>query len=204
MRIVTSLLAVLFLGTAAAAELEVPAKDRVKNLPSGCCVWAAVESLGNVHRIDKLRGITQYRHDTYGAKPVWVEGSYVVVNGLWTRTEGPHWAKTNDAPGNETNVPAELTRLGVRHKLQARGDYDLTLLKAAVRDALGAAVAVRDYPKPGDHHMVALTDLTDDRVVFIDSLDLKKHGASRDWFDRHWMGFTVVVYPDEKKEPPAK
>lgn len=194
---VLGLFAALLIGvTAWAGEVDIPEDKRVKNQTSGCCVWAACEALGNIHNVKALNGITKYRHDNYGNKPIYYHGSFVDYgNGQLVQIQGPHWGTTNEAPGTPARVKEEFERLKVVYKLQEEGNVDLTLIKDAVKRNLGAAIGVKGYPKDGDYHMVTLTDLTNDKAIFVDPNDLKKYEKPRDWFDKCWKGYTIVIYP---------
>lgn len=191
-----SLFAALLLSVAAVAgEIDVLKEKRVANFPSGCCVWASLETLGNVHGVEALKGITKYRHDNYSKKQVYIHGTYVQGPTGLVQIQGPHYEVVNEAPGTPERVTAEMTRLKVDYKMQTDASKDLTLLKDAVSKNLGAAVGFKDFPNQGNYHMVALTDLTDEKVVFVDNRDCARYEASRAWFDAHWSGYTIVVYP---------
>lgn len=190
------LLAALLLSfPALAGEIDVPKEKRVANFPSGCCVWASLETLGNVHGIEPLKGITKYRHDNYGQKQVYIHGTYLQTPTGLVQIQGPHYEVRNEAPGTPERVIEEMTRLKVTYKLQYEGNMDLTLLKDAVKNNLGVAVGFKDFPNEGNYHMVAVTDLTDEKVVFVDNRDCARYEASRAWFDKHWKGYAIVVYP---------
>src|SRR4051812_33594369 len=110
-KVFMGLLVALLLATSSFAEVNIPKNKRVCNLSSGVCVWCAIENLGNVHGIKQLNGITKYRHDNYGNKKTWVEGSYMIdALGRLVQIEGPHWSISNEAPGTPKNVQEELIR----------------------------------------------------------------------------------------------
>ncbi len=197
-KILMSLLCALLITGAAFAEVDIPQGQRVKNFTSGCCVWCSLENLANVHGINQLKGIAKYRHENYGQVKVWVEGSYMIDPwGRWVQIEGPHWSTTNEAPGSPERVHYELNRLKVRYRLQEHGDLRTGILREAVKKDLGCAVGLRDYPKQGDYHMVTLTDLDDETFVFVDNINgCKRCERSREWFNNHWTGYTILLYPN--------
>jgi hypothetical protein len=181
----------------AIAEVEIPEDKRVKNFDSGCCVWCAIEDLGNVHGISELKGLAKYRHEKYGKKKVWVEALYTYDPwGNLVMIQGPHWSHTNEAPGTYDRVCHELDRLKVKYKIQDHWNCDPAILEEAVDKCLGCAVALRDYPAPGNNHMVTLTDINDKNFVFVDNNGkCGRFVRTRQWFNQHWTGFTVIVYP---------
>lgn len=187
------------------AEIEIPKDKRVANFPSGCCVWCAVESLGNIHGIDALKGLAKCRHDNYSQKKAWVEGAYVYDEfGRLIQIMGPHWRIVNEAPGNPSRVKEEFSRLKINYKMQEPDNFDTAILKESMDKKLGCAIGVKNYPHEGCYHMVTLTELTKDKVVFIDNNgDTPRIEKSRKWFDEHWMGFTIIVYPPEPVAKPA-
>lgn len=194
---IASLMFVFIYGMFAFAEVDVPQDKRVKNLDSGVCVWSAIENLANIHGIDQLKGIAQYRHDTYKEVLVFVPKSYIVdIYGVWHETGG-YWKYVNQAPGTSNRVKEEFTRLNLtKFKIQDHDDKNLDILNEAVNKKLGCAVGLKDYPNPTNYHMVTLTELTKDKFVFIDNNgDCERFEKSREWFDDHWTGFTVLVYP---------
>ena len=161
----------LLFGTVKAEELYIPKELRVKNLLSGCCVWASIETLGNVHNIKRLQGLTKYRDEKFGKL----------------------------APGDEKSIKEELNRLGINYDLQVRGIYDTKLIEYAVEKELGVAIAVKDFPAQNEIHMVTLVNLTKNNVMFYDSRDLNYYEGSRKWFDESWTGLSLVIYPDKIK-----
>jgi hypothetical protein len=185
------------------AEVDIPTEKRVRNYESGVCVWCAIENLGNAHGIEQLKGIAKYRHDNFFNKKTWVEGSYVIdAYGRWIQIKGPHWSQTNEAPGTAERVHEELRKRNVKYKLQDHGNYSTSILKEAVDNNLGCAVGLMNYPRKGDYHMVTLTELTKDKFYFIDNLgECNRYEASRAWFDAHWSGYTILVYPDKTTVP---
>jgi hypothetical protein len=193
------LLCALLIGVTAFAEVDIPQDKRVQNFDSGCCVWCACENLANIHGIKQLKGIAKYRHDNYGKKKTWVEGTYMIdpYSGAWIRIEGPHWSYINEAPGTPERVKEEFKRLKVKYKMQTHGNYETDILKEAVDKDLGCAVGLKDYPSEGSYHMVTLTDLTKDKFVFVDNnKKCPRVEKTREWFDQHWTGYTILLYPD--------
>jgi len=194
-----SVLFALLVGVAAFAEVDIPQEQRVHNFPSGCCVWCALEDLANIHGVTQLKGIAKYRHDNYSKVKTWVEGAYAINQwGQWVQIEGPHWSYVNEAPGTPERVLAEFKRLKVKHYwLQRHYNYDTAILKEAVDKDLGCAVGLRDYPKIGDYHMVTLTHLDDNEFIFIENRGkCSRYTASREWFDQHWTGYAILLYPE--------
>lgn len=191
-------MALFFLLIASAfAEVEIPEDKRVKNFSSGCCVWCAVENLGNVHNIVELKGLAKYRHDNYGNKTVEVHGYYLDAWGQWMPTR--YLVVANEAPGTYSRVKEEFARLRIKYKIQDHGNLDTKILKEAVDKNLGCAVGLKNYPRPGDYHMVTLTDLNDQKFVFVENNGkCGRYEKTREWFDQHWFGFTILVYPPEK------
>lgn len=193
-------LSTLFIVSISLADIDIPHKQRVKNLSSGCCVWCSLENLGNLHKITELNGITKYRHDNYREVKTWVDGGFVLDPwGRMIQTEG-YYLVENKAPGTPSRVREEMKRLKVKHKVQDHWTYDTDILKEAMDNNLGCAIGVKDYPTLGGYHMVTLTHWDDKKVRFVDNNGgCDKYEATREWFDQHWTGFTVIVYPKEKK-----
>jgi hypothetical protein len=197
-----SVLMTLLLTLTAFAEIEIPQDKRVKNYESGCCVWCAVENLSNVHGIDQLKGIAKHRHDNY-YKKYWVEGSYVQDQwGRLTQIQGPHWSIQNEAPGTVERVEEEFKRLRVKYKLQRQDNYDTAILEESVKNKLGCAVGLKNYPNYGNYHMVTLTEITKDKFIFVDNNgECNREEKTRAWFDEHWSGYTIMVIPDKVIAP---
>lgn len=195
-----SLFFILLSGMMGLAEVDIPQEIRVKNLDSGVCVWCAIENLANVHGIERLKGIAKYRDDNYGKKLVFVQGGLFVDRfGNWFQTGG-HWQEINEAPGSIPRVLQEFERLNIKnYKIQNPYDYSQDILKEAVDKNLGCAIALKDYPSLGDRHMVTMTDLTEEKVVFVDNNgNCERIEKSRDWFNNHWDGYTILLYPEFK------
>lgn len=198
-RIFLSLAVVLAGAFALAGEIDIPADKRVKNLPSGCCTWSAIENLGNVHGVGKLGGITKRRHDR-SEEVVAVQTTEFIHPYGWVLVT--RQAKRGDAPGTPARVREELDGLKVRYKLQSDTTKDTAILKEAIDGNLGCAVGLRGWPGPNDYHMVTLTDLTDKRCVFVENRGkCERYVGTREWFDAHWSGFTVVIYPEPETAP---
>lgn len=201
-----SLFCVLAICVFSFAEVDIPQDKRVKNLESGVCVWCAIENLANVHGIDQLKGIAKYRHENYGNKLVFVPGGYIVdIFGNWIQTGG-YWMSVNEAPGSIERVLEEFERLKVKKfKIQPIGDLNQEILNEAISKNIGCAIGVKDYPGEGDLHMVTLTELTKEKVVFIDNNGkCERFEKTRKWFDDHWMGYTILIYPNEKEPEQIK
>lgn len=182
-----------------AGELDIPMNKRVKNLPSGCCVWCSIENLGHVHNIKALDGITQRRHNQH-------ETIIQVQNIEWIEPHG--WVqvirnfKRGDAPATPTMVRQELTSLNVKFKVQDEYSKDTKILFDSINSNIGCAVAFKDWPGIGDYHMVTLTYLDDKKCVFIENRgECVRYEGTREWFNAHWSGFTVVIYPDIETLP---
>lgn len=200
-RLFLGLFCALFFGVFAFAEVDIPQNKRVKNFDSGVCVWCSIENLANVHGIDSLKGIAKYRHDNYGNKLVFVQGGYVVdIYGNWIQTGG-YWMSINEAPGSVSRVLEEFSRLKItKFKIQSDNDFSQDILKEAISKQIGCAIGVRDYPGPGNLHMVTLTDLTSEKVVFVDNNgNCERFEKTREWFDSHWTGYTILVYPEQRQ-----
>ncbi len=174
------------------ADFKIEQQDRVKNHPSGCCMWASLENLGKYHKIDRMIGLTQRRHDR--SEELVESVHYVFFNGSFVRQVV--WAKRNDAPGSAVRVHEELRSLKVKYRLQATGNLDTKILEDS-KD-LGCAIGVRDFPHEGAMHAVTLTHFDDKICRFIDNNGTcDKYEVTREWFDKHWTGYAVVIYPDK-------
>lgn len=202
MKKIAAILSLVLSGFLFADTIEIPKDKRVRNMPSGVCVWCAVENLANVHRIPALKGIAKYRHDNYSNKRIYSNATYVMQGSALVQIRPAGWIVANQAPGNSTNVKEEFERLGVKYKLQKHGDYDHEILKESMKLKLGCAVGFKDYPKPGVYHMVTLTEYNDDDVAFVDNNgDCERVVKTRNWFDKHWMGFAIMVIPEKVVAP---
>lgn len=191
--------ALLFAGlTALAGEITIPEDKRVKNLPSGCCAWASVENLGNVHGVPALKGLTQKRH-ARSEELVEVEVAEWMQPYGWVVVKRTY--KRGDAGATPASMKEQLDALKIRYKLQDDKTRDTAILKEAVAADLGCAVGLRDWPRNGDYHMVTLTDLTDKKCVFVENRGkCERYEGTREWFDLHFSGFAVIIYPPA---PPA-
>ena len=175
------------------AEVEIPMEKRIANFSSGCCVWCSLENLANVHRVTELKGIAEYRHNNYRLRKVWT---------------GSKWFYRNEAAGTSDRVRKEFKRLNItRYKIQEHGDRSTAILKEAVEKNLGCAIGFLNYPGRGDYHMVTLTDLDDKKVVFVENRGkLPRVEKTRQWFNEHWSGYTIILYPNRPplRRPPIR
>lgn len=194
--IITNVILLIFTSVVFAGELEIPVSKRVKNLPSGCCGWCSIENLGHVHGIVALDGLAKRRHERH-EELIEVKTSEWSFPFGWTQVS--KFVKREDAPATPARVREELANLKVKFKVQDESSKDMTMLKSAIDASIGCAVGVYDWPDEGDYHMVTLTDLTDKKCVFIENRGkCERYEGTREWFNAHWSGFTVVVYPENK------
>lgn len=174
------------------ADFKIEQKDRVKNYPSGCCLWSSIENLGKYHGIDRMSGLAKRRHDR--SEELVESIHYIFVNGSFIRQVV--WEKRGDAPGTEDRAHEELRSLKVKYRLQSTGNLDTKILED--NKDLGCAIGIRDFPREGDMHAVTLTHFDDKICRFIDNNgNCDKYEVTREWFDRHWTGLAIVIYPDK-------
>lgn len=191
------LAAFLFLTLFAQAEVDIPEGSRVLNYPSGCCAWCAVENLAHIHHVTQLDGITKKRHERSQEQIYIAEGNVFFPGQGWMRVGG-YWRARNDAGATPQSMQAQLDELKVRYKLQDEQSHDMKIVLDAVKENRGCAVGLRNWPRPGDYHMVTLTDLDNEKFIFIENRGrCDRYLGTRAWFDQHWSGFTVVIYPNE-------
>jgi RNA polymerase subunit RPABC4/transcription elongation factor Spt4 len=180
-----------------AGELDIPKEKRVKNFPSGCCGWCSIENLGNVHGIAALKGLALKRHNQHESLIEVTTSELIESKGIVQVTR---FVKRGDAPATAKSITKELTDLKVNFKIQSENSKDTKIITESVNAEIGCAIGVRDWPRQGDYHMVTLTDLTDKTCVFVENRDdCARYAATREWFDEHWSGLTVVIYPEKKK-----
>lgn len=184
---------VLFLSTSLVfADLEIEQKDRIKNYPTGCCLWCSLENLGKYHKIDRMSGMAKRRHDR--AEELIETVNYDFVNGNFIRQVV--WVKRNDAGGTTARAHQELKALKVKYKLQETGNFDTKILEES-KD-LGCAIGVRNFPNEGNMHAVTLIHFDDKICRFIDNNgNCDKYEVTREWFNEHWTGLAIVIYPDK-------
>lgn len=156
------------------SAIDLPDDVRVSNR-GPMCAWASLETLANLHGVDQLKGLRDYR-----------------------------FTKRRNEPAYDVAIKAELDRRGVNYKLLKHGSYDRSLLHHAddlgVVVALNANTGWSIYM-----HAVLLTKYDADKsgtVEFYCS-DKRQSGgvkgtwkAPRSWFDRAWSGGSIVIYPE--------
>ena len=147
-------------------EIVIDAKDHIPNSKDGYCAWCALETLARYHHIESLYGIA----DRY--------------------KQHPSVGATPD------DLAGELRVADVDHAIGRFGNHDWRLLMAANKKNLGSIVGLRDYPVEKGHHAVVLTHIDADIVKIVDS-NHPGHvlTADRAWFDEHWTGWLVVIWP---------
>jgi hypothetical protein len=179
-----------------AGEIKIPTDKRVKNFPSGCCAWCSVENLGNVHGVKELSGLAKKRHERH-EEEIKVETIEYIAPYGWVQST--RMEKRGDAPASVARMKEQLDELKIAYKLQDASTQDTAILTEAIDNTLGCAVGMRNWPRAGDYHMVTLTDLTDKKCVFVENRgECEVYEGTREWFDAHWSGFTVVIYPAKK------
>jgi hypothetical protein len=112
--------------------------------------------------------------------------------------------KAHSTRSTPANLEETLERAGVHYRIQYPGSRDGAILRAAVKNGLGAAVGVYgDYNGHGPH-ILTLIDYGPDGVRVIDSNDrtLGTRDMSLDDFHYWWDGFAIVLEP--AVEPLAK
>ncbi len=101
----------------------------------------------------------------------------------------------HDCVAGPGDLTVTLDGLGVRYRLQARGERDLALLRSACRDGLGAVVGFRPLFPGGGGHIVTLVDFGDDFVKVLDPNDQdgRVRTMPRERFLYWWDGFALVL-----------
>ena len=152
-----------------ASAIDLPQDARVPNRGPMCC-WSSLETLARTHGIEQLYGL---RDDRYAQRP--------------------------NEPAYDSVVKAELDRRQVDYRLTKHFSYDRSLLKQYA-DSHGVVVAFKAGAGWSSRcHAVVVTHYDDDDVKFYCSDRRTKNGtphvwtASRAWFDRAWMGGSVVL-----------
>lgn len=178
----TSLIA---LATAScAAPPTIAETDYVKNRGDGYCAWCCLETICLHHGYKNVKGLTSRRERTY----------VLYGNGNSTLATGHASVK---------HLTIELDHQQIAHKSQDVGTRDLKIINDATASKLPIAISVRNYPAVGDHHAVILLDLTPTTVEIVDpNISHKTITKSRDWFDKTWTGYAVVVLPKDADGPP--
>jgi ABC-type bacteriocin/lantibiotic exporter with double-glycine peptidase domain len=105
--------------------------------------------------------------------------------------------------GGEWAVYGKLKSLGVRFRMQWRGNYSHNLIKFAMKKNLGCVFAIEGFDKiKGERwaHAMVLVDFNDKEVMFIDPNDTDKvQTRPRSWFDQKWTGYVIVIEPPKNK-----
>jgi len=202
------LLALFFVCTSFVfADIKIEEEHRVENMKPGYCCWASIETLGRKHGIKQLHGLVKRRSQESDFKQwdsktqAWKQLPYV-----WVEYPNGSKRKVHRSPGDDQAMINRLRKLNVAFKFQSSGNYDLGLIKYAMKNKLGCMVVFdwggwkRGYRRGAYTHAVVLTKFNDKEVMFIDPNKTHKYWwVSRAWFNRYWMGETLVIVPNETK-----
>ena len=198
-RFAYALLACLFLALPCDAAAVIVLDDRVPNRADvtqdeagnksyhGYCAWACIETLGRHNRVDKLRGLVEWRQKSW---PVQV--TLRDVDGRF------HTIRRNY--GSDLAVQRCLEYLEVSFRQQATGTTDTLIVRRAVLDGSGVAVGMLPGAFEGmaadEGHAVIVLNFSRD---FVTILDPNRVGVdktfTRKWFDTYWMGWAVTIRP---------
>lgn len=195
-KILAALIVLLFLPASLLAEVKIARKFCIANRNPGYCAWAVLETLGRHHGIEALHDLVESRSKRTIKR--WVGNRYVYEPGVWV-DYGGHWVRESCNIGTDRGVIQELNNLGVKYKYQPTGVRNRDLFKYAMENDLACATAVREGALTRMAHAITLVHYDDKTVKFIDSNRPDKvcH-TTREWFDRNWTGFILVVLPDEE------
>lgn len=157
------------------AGITVENKHRISNAPNGVCAWASLETLARHHGIKNLYGIRDHYTN-------------------WRDSEGRQWCGGADA----NDLIEQCLILKVPVKGFKHGPWDL--MQTACDKNLGCVIGVKDYPSEGNKHALTLIDWKDGWVWFLDCNDTSHvFKAPVGWLERHWMGFVVVIWPENSE-----
>ena len=170
-------LAAFILLCSPALAIDLPEECRVANR-GPLCAWASLETLGNLHGIEQLKGLRDYRY-----------------------------TKRPNEKAFDPVVKAELERRGVRFAMTPNLSYNRSLLERYA-DSHGVMVALRPNSGWSIYcHAVVINHYDADKAGAVEFYcsDKRQSGgvkgtwkAPRVWFDRAWQGGSVVVFPDEE------
>lgn len=140
-------------------SVEIPKDVRIKNRPPGICTWASLETIGRLHGIKSLYNLAEAQY------------------------------KAGVYPGDEDSIARQLNALGVKFKMQSRGNDDREILKKYATKQ-GCMIGMHKM------HVLVLSHYDDKKVEFYDTnyKDVVWE-ATRAWFDQNFDGFVVVIEP---------
>lgn len=156
-----------------ATAVDLPEEARVANR-GPMCAWASLESLGNLHRVDALHGVRDYRY-----------------------------ANKRGEQAFDPVIKAELDRRGVRYRMTRSLSYDRSLLESYA-SSHGAMVSFKAGTWSSMCHAVVITHYDGETVKFYCSDVRTKQGkphiwtCKKAWFDWAWLGNAVVILPDDQ------
>lgn len=166
---------------------EIDNKIRVPNKEPGWCMWCCLQTLGVKYNIPKLKTIMTDIEEKDKDQILMLDEDRFVYR--------PKSAAYPDT------IKRKLVKLRVKHKIQDFGNHDTELIKYAMQKDLGCVVVMNSegliscFKKPGKHAVMVI-DFTDEIVEFADPNVVQvNYLASRDWFDKYFEGFIVVVAP---------
>ena len=183
-RLLVSLFLLLAITGVVNAQVQIAKKDRVENVSPGYCAWCSIETLGRHHGVEKLVGLVEKRQND----------SDVYVRDQWGRL-----VLYKHNAGYDWTIRDKLDKIGVKYRMSNTGSYDTGLLKYAVKNKLGCAVAVRSGALGDGAHALTLIDYNDKEVRYIDCNDKAVYTATRKWWDYWWDGWVLVILPEERK-----
>lgn len=189
-----SLLAVIVLLTITSVvrpEVVIDTKDRVKNMPPGCCMWASLETLAKHRGIKELYGITKLKSDEAREYVARWNGYRWEYYKEWRNGE-LQWAIKDNSGGTAERVTDLLNAKGVRFHIQHNKTVD-KLVKAC-DDNEGCVVVLNHFPLPDELHAVVLVDIDAESVKVIDpNRPSAVFSWPRYWFNHHWTGYSVFI-----------
>lgn len=190
-----SLFVVLVLATQSFAQITISTENRVENFGPGYCAWCSIEMLGRHHGITKLHNLAKNRSKESNVSQwdgkKWVPLPYVMVE-YGNRQQ----VQEKRNVGTDWGVYRKLNSLGVKYRMQWTGDYSHKMIEYAMKNKLGCCFAVHSkaFGPDSSAHAMVMINFSKNNIECIDPNDPNEiYVYSREWFDRYWTGWILVV-----------
>lgn len=186
-------------------EISIKKEHRVANISPGYCAWACIETLGNHHKIDKLKNLVKNRSKESDVR-MWDEekGQWIPLPNVIVRDGSDRQHEVHRSGGWIWAVRRKLDSLGVEYHFGETAEGRLNLIKMAMKNDLGCVFIVKagwrgKTYKGEPSHALVLLDINDKEVKYLDPNDITKvFTRSRDWFDEWSFAYVLVVAKNKK------
>jgi hypothetical protein len=191
------LLVWLVLVTPCFAEVNLEKKNRVDNdFEVGYCAWCSIEMIGRHIGEKRLYNLAKNRSKESDVS-IWEGNGWKPLPYVMVMNGSGGWSQERRNSGYYWSVYRKLDSLGVNFEMQKCDNYDKKLIYYAMRRDLPIAFAVGPYAwgkKKEPSHAMVLVDFNEKTIKYIDPNDISKvHEKPRSWFDKHWIGWLVLV-----------